>query len=273
MKFNASQKSHLIALVLTVLFHAAVVALLCAVYLTYSPSEDADRTWPPIDSAEILLGGEYVMIGDTPEPTPSQSASPAPAEPQPAPPAPQAESRVNSGEPAPQPAPVISSTRPSPAKAEVPEVKPEKTGPTKAEIEAAERAKREEETRNRIASKVQFGKPGTSTSGSGSGKTGSPNGNSNTGAVSGQAGFNLGGRSIASWATPPKGPLGSITVSVGVDRHGRVTQASYHSGTGAAAASAQARANCIAAAKRSTFSVALDAAEPIQHGTITYNFR
>lgn len=133
-----------------------------------------------------------------------------------------------------------------------------------------QKAKREQETRNAIAGKVKFGQKGTG--GSGQGNAGSPDGNSTVGAVSGSPGFNLKGRSLADWHSPAKGPLGSITVRVSVNRQGKVTSASYLSGTGAAAANRTTRNNCVNAALRSQFSVDNDAPAS-QTGTITYNFK
>lgn len=239
-------------------------------YLRYNPAEMTERTWPPVDSAELLFGGEYVMIGDTPYTTESaDNASTAEADPEPAPAAPPVESTENSGTPSPQPTPPLTSERPSPAKANpTPPATP--TGPSKAEIEAAERARREQETRDAIASKVTFGKSGGKSNSQG--KPGQPDGNSATGAASGTPGYNLNGRTIASWKTPPGAPLGTITVAVSVDREGNVTSAVYSSGTGAAAASETARAQCVAAARGSKFSVDYNAPKT-QRGTITYHFR
>lgn len=266
---TSSRRNQIIAMLATLLFHAVVVVVLVSLYLRYSPAEEAARTWPPVDSAEVLFGGEFVMTGDSPEQAES-SQEPAPAEVQePTPPAPQAPAVENTGTPAPNPAPVISSNRPSPAKV-VKETPKEPTGPTKAEIEAAERAKAEAETRQKIASKVQFGKTGTGSTGEG--KAGSPNGNSSTGALSGTPGFNLKGRTMDSWSKPQPGPLGTITVKVSVNRQGQVTDASYQSGTGAAAASAATRQHCVNAARASRFSVDNDA-PAIQTGTITYRFQ
>ena len=265
----SSRKSHIIALVATLLFHAAVVAILCVLYLRYSPAEEAQCTWPPVDSSEVLFGGEYVMIGDTPDPvdnsTTEAPATPSSAEAEP----PVAEALVNTGTPSPEPAPVVVSERKSPAKVAKKEVK-EPTGPSKAEIEAAERAKREQEKRQEIANRVQFGSAGSGAAGKG--KTGSPNGNSDTGAASGKPGFNLNGRTMEQWTTPDRGPLGTITISVNVNRQGKVTSAAYRSGTGAAAASQATRQNCIRAARASQFSVDNNAPAS-QKGTITYNFR
>ena len=246
-----------------------VVVILVSLYLRYSPAEEAKRGWPPVDSSEVLFGGEFVMTGDSPEQSES-SDEPAPAEvAEPTPPAPLAEAVENTGSPAPTPAPVISSARPSPATV-VKETPAKPTGPPTAEREAAERVKREQEARQRIADKVQFGKSGTGAAGQG--KAGSPDGNSNAGALSGTPGFNLKGRTMDSWQTPPRGPLGTITVRVSVNRQGQVTAASYQTGTGAAAANASTRQSCVNAARASRFSVDNDA-PAIQTGTITYRFQ
>ena len=91
----------------TLLFHVIVVVILASLYLRYSPSEQAERKWPPVDSSEVLFGGEFVMTGDSPELAES-SQEPAPAEIQePTPPAPQTPSVENTGTPAPTPAPVV----------------------------------------------------------------------------------------------------------------------------------------------------------------------
>ncbi len=265
---STDRRNRLIALLGTLLFHAGIVVVLLVLYLRYPGAEQNERVWPPVDSSEVLFGGEYVMIGDRPELAES-SSEPAPAEADAQEmPSPEVESVDNSGEPA-QPSPVVTSERPSPAKVVKKEI-PEKTGPTKAEIEAAERAKREQATRQAIANKGQFGKTGTG--GSGAGNAGSPDGNSNVGAVSGSPGFNLKGRSLSDWRTPAKGPLGTITVRVSVNRQGKVTSASYLSGTGAAAANAATRQNCVNAALQSQFSVDNDAPAS-QTGTITYRFQ
>lgn len=264
---RSDNRNRMIALLVTVAFHVLLVVLLFMLWLR-PVAADEERTWPPVDSSEVLFGGEYVMIGDrqeiaenTGEPAPAETEAEAVAEPE-------AEALVNSGESA-KPAPVVSSERPSPAKTEK-KVVPEKTGPTKAEIEAAEKAKREQETRQAIAGKVKFGQTGTG--GNNAGNAGSPDGNAKVGAVSGSPGFNLKGRTLADWHRPAAAPLGTITIRVAVNRQGKVTSASYLSGTGAAAASQSARQSCIQAALRSQFSVD-DDAPASQTGSITYNFK
>lgn len=259
-------RKHLAAMIVTLLFHAAVVALLMVLYLRYDPVAEAAREWPPVDSSEVLFGGEYVMVGDSPDVTESSDNSESSESPEV-----HVEALENTGTPAETPSPIVTSERPSPAKAPKTERPKEPTGPSKAEIEAAERAKREAEARETINNRVKFGKSGTG--GSGEGKQGQPDGNSATGAVSGTPGVGgLSGRTLAAWDKPVPAPMGSITIAVTVNRKGEVIQASYRSGTGAAAASTAARNSCIAAARKSKFSVDLNAPAE-QRGTITYHFK
>lgn len=249
-----------IAAIATVAFHAAVLAVMVCLFLSYDPASEPVREWPPADSSEILLGGEYVMTGDIPEPghqdepAPEQSeaaeaSSPAP-DPTPAPPAPE---------------PVLTANEPSPAKAKPSEESRQKADARKAEEEKrlAEQ-KKQQEAAAAINSRVSFGK--------GSGQSGQPDGNSATGAVSGVSAAGLGNRTAVALPQPPRGPMGSIVIAIKVDRDGNVTSASYSSGTGAAAANADARRQCIAAAKRARFS-ASTTSPATQSGTLTYVYK
>lgn len=265
----SSRRQHTLALIITLLFHAAVIAGIMAIYLRYNPADTAEREWPPVDSSEILFGGEYVITGDIPDA--SDSDEPAPAEEDEAPaadePAPAAdpESAPNPAPATKTPAPV--SKTPSSVKSTDQPVKTQ-SDRQKQEEAAAEEARRNQQISDEIGSRVKFG----GQQGSGQGKQGSPNGNSDTGKTSGQPGVNLGGRTLASWQTPRSAPMGTITISVSVDRQGNVKSAAYQSGTGAAAASTAAREECRRAALASKFSVDLNA-PAAQRGTITYHFR
>lgn len=264
------RKSKLWGVAATVVFHVLLVLLLLTVCLTYPPVSEPEREWPPVDSAEMLFGGEYVMIGDSPLDLDAADDSPAPAaDDSPAQPSPETPAPENSGNPA-DPAPVLTSDRQSPAKSDKAPL-PEKTGPTKAEKDAAEKARREAEQRQAINDRLKR-TDFSGTGGAGSGKAGQPDGNSNTGATSGTPGYSLNGRTLSHYEQPPRGPLGTVTVSVTVNRKGQVTSARYKSGTGSAAANAATRDHCVRAAMRSQFSVD-DNAPATQHGTITYNFR
>ena len=75
---NDSRKNRLIALIGTIAFHVIVVVVLCVSYVKYSASEP--RRWPPVDSSEILYGGELVRLGDNYIPTANNKSTPASSE-------------------------------------------------------------------------------------------------------------------------------------------------------------------------------------------------
>lgn len=251
------------AIAATVVFHALLIAALMAGVLRYDSSEEPPE-WPPADSSEILIGGEYVMIGETP-------VEDTPGEPSEAPQNAETETEADV-EPAPEPpaAPAVTTPRESPAKARpgAPEAKT-KTKPkddSKAREEAARRdaeKKAREEAAAKIGDRVKFG--------TGS-KAGQPDGTVKQGAVSGVSAQGLGNRKPLDLSRPPQGPLGRVIVSIKVDRSGRVTSARFLSGTGAAAASEKTRQNCVSAARASKFS-ADENAPASQNGTLTYNFK
>lgn len=108
-----NNRHRLIALFATVAFHVLVVVVLLTLYLRYPGEADEARTWPPVDSSEVLFGGEYVMIGDRPE-IAENTGEPAPAEAEAQEvPAPEAEALVDAGEPA-EPAPLSALSAPLP---------------------------------------------------------------------------------------------------------------------------------------------------------------
>lgn len=257
-------KNRAIAVGATVAFHALIVLLLLWLALSYTGAEP--RKWPPEDTSELLLEGEYVKIGDIPVPQPSRVTQQSAEASDPAAAA-EADDMIDAGEPAETTPPVVTTEVESPVKVK-PEPTPEKTGPSKSEIEAAEKARREAETQQRINNRVSFG---SQNAGSNSGTSGSPNGNSSAGALSGKPGFSLRGRTLESWSAPSGRETGTIVVSVRVDREGRVIEAKYKSGSGAISADASARRSCEQAARSSRFSVDANARAE-QVGTITYRF-
>ncbi len=264
-RLTTEQRTRLIAALATLL---VVIAIGVAVFLTrlsYLPM--SQQTWPPVDSSELLFEGEYVMTGDiaTPEAEATEPAQDAAIEE----PATDGLDMTNEGEPAPAPKPPVTSEQPSPMKVTPPKQEP-KTGPSKAEREAlAAKEKAEKETQQKIAGRMKFGS--NSSTGKGDGKSGSSDGNSSTGALSGMPGYSLTGRTLAHWVLPAKtAPNGVVTVRVVVNQQGAVIEASVKSSTGAAANEAVRNA-CIVAAKKSKFSVKLDAPAR-QTGTITYKF-
>lgn len=257
------KKAKIISAVVTVLAGASVLLMLLLLYLRYTGDEP--RKWPPEDTSELLLAGEYVAIGDIPEPA---HDSPAPAPENSADEVITGDDMTDEGA-GEEPAPPVSSKVESPVKVKEKPM-PKKPGPTKEELAEREKERRQMEAAKKIGNRVKFGSS-TSSSSSSTGKSGSPNGNAATGALSGQPGTNLKGRSIASWQKPSATATGTITVTVRVNRKGAVVAASYTSGTGAVASMAVARRSCEQAALQSSFSVDEDAPAE-QVGTITYRF-
>ncbi|MDE5688939.1 MAG: hypothetical protein K2I18_10020 [Paramuribaculum sp.] len=258
------KKARLISAAVTVLVIVFTVVLLLMMYLQYTGDEP--RVWPPENNSELLLEGEYVAIGDVPVPDQFQE-SPAPesdSEPMSA-----AEDLADAGEPAPEPAPVITSKVESPVKIKE-KPKPEKTGPTKEELAEMEKAKKQKEAAEKINSRVKFNGASQGATES-SGKSGSPNGNASTGALSGLPGANLKGRTLSRWANPSATATGLIKIKVRVNRQGNVISSEYQNGVGPVAANEAARHSCVQAALRSKFSVDEDA-EAEQTGYIIYRF-
>lgn len=256
------RKAKTIALGITLLLCALVIALMLV--LTLKRAEHGDRTWPPVDSSELLFEGEYVKLGDIPEPEHNDNNASTTAEATDI----SGIDRTDGGTPEKAATPLLTSEQESPAKV-TKKPQPEKAGPTKEELEKQQKEKRQEEQSREIANRVKFGGSG---SGSGnSGKSGSPNGNADHGALSGAPGTSLKGRTLESWARPTGRATGTIVVSVRVNRQGHVIAASYSRGTGAVAANTAARQSCVQAAKNSRFSVSTEAPAE-QTGTITYKF-
>ncbi len=234
------------ALTATLITVGLILLALLTARLRYNGDEP--RVWPPVDSAELLLAGEYVMAGDIPQP---ELNDPRPAPEAAEQPAPEADDLTDTGTPAPETAPVVSSEQESPMKTKR-KPKPEKTGPTQAELEEQERERKQKEAADRINSRVSFGgtKPGSTQA---KGSTGSPDGNASSGALSGTPGTNLKGRTLSSWEKPAGTQTGTITITVRVNRQGHVIAASYATGTGPVASQPAARRSCHPAAMRSRF--------------------
>lgn len=247
-----------------------LLILLFLLHITCTITEDniaALRT----DDGEILFGGEYVMLGDTPDATSQDLAPSAPDKVE--------ESSGTDLDDTPvtgEEITNVSTKHESPMTVKKPdETKKQGTKKPTAEEDAAKKAaekkkQEEKEQSQQISNKVgnAFG------GGSSSGKQGSPNGNSTTGgALTGSAGsYDLAGRTIASWGRPHSPVDGKIVIAVIVNPKGQVISATYKSGTGSAASNQSVRQSCIEASKKSKFSVATDQINN-QHGTITWIFK
>lgn len=263
-----------IALLLTLLLTIATVWVMFNSWLHYE--------YPPKDMVEtellqdtIMFGGEYVMLGNTPEATAGDMSSQAPAElEQQVEPQPQveAEDLHDNGEAVRDPKPVVTSTKPSPMKVQE-KPKKEKTGPAvdrRAQDDKAEKARlaKEAATDNKV--KGAFAQ---SASGKGSGKQGQPDGNSDTGAVSGAPSIGgLQGYTLEYFPRERVPEAGTVVVQVHVNTRGNVTQARVVGGSGKAVGDARTKAKCVDLAKRSRFSVPRNTTtEGI--GTLTYVIR
>lgn len=257
-----NKKPRIIAAIVTLLTLAIALLLLHSLSLRYSSSDAGMRQWPPVDSSEILFADEFVAAGNIEQSEIPDEASPV-AE---SAPAHEAFQNEDAGTPAPKQQDLLSSEQPS--HLTVKKSTPEPKGPTKAELEAQEREKRQKETAKAISRRVNFG--GTAAGGNGNSTPESVEG---TGAATtGMANASVGGRSLEHWSKPSARATGSITVRVRVDRQGKVIRADYVSGSGTVASNLAARQSCENAALKSQFSVNYDA-PATQTGTITYHFK
>lgn len=253
-------------MLITLVVAVFTVVMMLYTYLRFDPASPRDNAqWPPVDSAELLFADEFVTAGSISAPEVHEEPAPV-AE---SAPAPDAHDLADAGQKAETPPPVVTSERPAEVKTspKKPDVKP---GPTKEELAAREKAKREKETAKNISDRVNFGKPAAG--GKGSASATDTKAADNEGARGGVASGKLGGRSLERWSKPSATATGTIVVTVRVDRQGRVTSASYSSGTGPVASLPAARRSCEQAALKSQFSVALDG-PAAQVGSITYRFK
>lgn len=246
---DTSRKNRLIALVVTIAFHLIVIVGLLVGTMHYSAMEE--KKWPPVDSSEILFGGEYVMLGEN-----LSSVKSAPQAP------------VKPAETESKPEPLVTANEESPAKVKKNEEQVEEKI-SKEEAAERERKKREQELSKQVKNRVKFGKKGN---GDGEGKAGAESGNSLTGTVSGTPGHTLKGRTLESFGRPQSQQSGIIRIKVRVNRDGYVVGTpEYVNGEGPAAAKKEIRTRCINASKESRFSVSLDA-QAEQVGVITWRF-
>ncbi len=257
---KSTLSDRLIAAIVAVAVHLVVLLTFCYTYLTWPPEPGDERL--PDDDTEILLVNDYINLGDM---ITDQKPADAPVAPSNGENISDATDMVNAGEPA-QPAPVATSKRESPMKVKE-KPKPEKRGPTKAELEEQERARREQASRDKIKKQMNFGG-----SGKGDGVSGTGDGTAVSGQLDGTAGHDLAGRTILSWGANSSRKSGVIRISVTVNAAGRVTAASYAGGTGSVAGDSQMRSKTIAATRQTRFS-ALPDGSPDQKGTITWRFK
>lgn len=255
---NRDNRNKLIASLVTVLLTALVVILLFVVNITYSASaQRATQQWPPVDSAEILFGGEYVIAGDfdavgNDEPTPAQEVEQE---------ASSAEQPTVVEDVTPAPEPVAVQQKPSPVKA-----KPSVADEARNNAAAQEAERQRNQTRQDIASRTN------KFNGSGSGKQGNPDGNSDRGVISGTPGASLGNRAYLGGGDCSSRVTGKIIVSIQVNREGKVTSAKITGGTPPASSNSAQRDAVLKKARMARFSPSQEA--PVsQSGTLTYIFK
>ena len=259
---DSNKRDRLIAAVVAALFHLVLLLTFCSTYLSWPP-HDADDPRLEEDSTEILLVSDYINLGDMitnvrPADAPKDEGASGES---------LSDSRdmENAGEQG-TPAPVVTSENPSPAQ-EVKKPQPEKQGPTREELEAAEKARREQAARDKINNQMKFGG-----NGGGSGISGTDSGEAVSGSPQGSAGHDLAGRTIVSWGKNSSRKSGTIRVSVVVNAKGEVIEATYAGGDGAASGDSQIRNRTIAATRATKFSAIADGSRN-QKGTITWNFK
>ena len=264
---NPIDKNNKIAIIATAAIHVAVLLILVLSYLHYhyEPMPENSK-----NDDITFLGGQYVMLGDALKSFNSTSSAPRHEQKADKPTAKDNELK-NSGMAGEEAKPSVSTEKESPMKVEKKTSKPEKTGPTKEEIEERERIKAEKEAKRKTNSKVQnaFGKSGGKSTSS---NAGSPNGNSNTGARTGAPGVSgLAGYTLDSWGRPSSPVYGKVVIRVRVNARGKVIAASYSSGSGTAASNMAVRRSCEQAARQSAVSVPVGTTDEAV-GYITWRF-
>ena len=272
-----NRKNEIRAFLLTLLVVLITVLLLLFTGMHYEyPPRDMDLVQLKQDS--IMFGGEYVMLGNTPQPTESEemdTENPETAEEVAEQPSVEGDDLEDAGEPAKQAKPLVTAKEPSPMKVkEKPkEEKPQKTGPaTNQKTESKqEQVKRGKETvapkNDRVAD--AFGQ----SKNKGGGKQGVPDGSTEQGKSAGKPGIQgLDGYTLENWKPYPRSRwAGTVTVRVTVNPRGKVVAARATNATGELASHPEVRRDCEQKAMNCQFSVPkTTTTEGI--GYITYRF-
>lgn len=139
-----SDKDRIIAVIGTLLVLALLLLWIALSEFRINIDELDSRKWPPVDSSEIVFGGEYVKLGDMPQPVPQEQAEAQPQE-SAEEPAYEGTDMSDAGQKTDIPPVTTASERPSPMKVEKKPETPEKKGPTKEELAERERIKRQKE--------------------------------------------------------------------------------------------------------------------------------
>lgn len=263
------------ALMATMLVSVGIVAMLVYSSLHYQFPPENLKDLALLEQDTIMFGGEYVMLGNSPEATSEQINEQEPEQAEELQPQPkvQGEDLEDAGEPAKQTPPPVTAKEPSPMKVkEKPKEKekPKKAGPAVDEkpAEKQEKVKRGTDAATDNKVKNAFGK----SSGSGQGKQGSPNGNNDSGALQGKPGIGgLDGYTLEHWGRPHSQWTGTVVVRVRVNTRGKIVEATCVGGSGGAYAHPSVRRYCEQETLKSAFSVPKSTTtEGV--GTVTWRF-
>lgn len=272
---NTEEKKHrTIAIVLTAVVYAAVIAALFLVHLSTAVTDDAALNADEAKTEIAFDGEEYVQMGDIPEPD-HNDGEPASADESDDEAASDGEDQTNEGTPADGQS-LVSTKKESAMET----TKKKKTGPTEAELkkqqEEQARIKKEKEQqekeKNKINNRAQNAFNRTS-SGSGSGQSGSPDGNSSTGALSGTPGHNLGSNYRLSAQKFSCAKSGTLRFSITVRQDGTVTSVKYTSGSGEAASDLGVRRQFEQRTKNLRFTVSGENIPEEKRGVITWSIK
>ena len=269
-----SNKSRIIAIIGTLLFHVALFFISFFYSMDNTVSELFSKEWPPQDSSEILFGGEYVMIGDTYEPSDQPEEDNAASSTQSEEVSIEADDMNDAGAIG-DPVQPVTSTEESPV--EIVE-KPAQTTPgTTKEMEEpkTEKPSASQASNSTPSVTVRFNTPGSGNGSSGGKDKGQKEGNTKDqdAKIIGNSGdYNLPGYSIAHWEKPTKkiDKDGFIIVSVTVSNSGKVMSAKVTGGSEYFLSNEDLKKACEAAAMKCSFKLNLATSKKTQRGTITY---
>lgn len=252
------KRRNIISALISISLHMALLVVLffsvMKAPLPKEPAIDAQKT-------EITFGGEYVQLGDIPEPNLNDDAASNAADNDAAS---DGADDVNEGNPA-EGESVVASKHESPM---VAEAKPR--GPSEAELREQERIRREEERRRQEQQRISNRTSGAfNNAGNAAGSSGSNNGNASTGALAGQPGHNLGANYHLTAPQLKCKKSGTINISVVVRSDGSISSAKYIGGKGEAAGDASIQSYFVNETKKLKFKVSGNVPAE-KRGTITW---
>lgn len=257
---NDNNRNRLVAAIITLLLLAGALWVLLSTYLRYEYPPDNAELFTELRQDSILFGGEYVMLGDTPEPQESEQTmeeTPEQADKVDTEPNVEGDDLEDNGEPAKQTKPLVTTPKESPMKVkEKPREEPKKTGPAKETPKTTDKQEKVKRGEN-VAPKPdptagKFGKGKTQ----GSGKQGNPNGNAAHGDITGKPGTEgLVGYTAEHWGRPHSKWTGTVKLKVVVNARGNITSATVVGGSGEAYSHQEVRDYCKYETLKSRFSV------------------